>query len=86
MYWIPTAMVLFTLTVLNYTNPSNLLSKFLNSIPMQWLGRCSFSFYMIHALVIRYCTDPMVYFNFGWCERALILFVATILLAKYRIV
>lgn len=83
MYWIPTAMILFSLTTLNYTNPSNPLSKLLNSRPIQWLGRCSFSFYMIHALVIRYCAEYLrISFGFGWCDRALILFVTTLLLAQ----
>lgn len=83
MYWIPTAMILFSLTTLSYTNPSNPLSKLLNSRPIQWLGRCSFSFYMIHALVIRYCAEYLrISFGFGWCDRALILFVIILLLAQ----
>ena len=57
LYWLPMIMALVGMTMLNYLKVPNALSRICLSFPLQWLGRCAFSFYMIHALVIRYLRE-----------------------------
>lgn len=85
LYWIPMIVALVGITILNYLKTSNILSRICLSTPLQWLGRCAFPFYMIHALVIRYLRE--------WLENiiphghnvyvcALMLFVITLAIAQ----
>ena len=57
LYWLPMIIALVGITILNYLKTPNMLSRICLSAPLQWLGRCAFSFYMIHALVIRYLRE-----------------------------
>lgn len=57
LYWIPIVIICVSLTLLNHIEKETTLSKILTSVPLQWIGRCSFSFYMCHALVIKYLTE-----------------------------
>ena len=56
-YWISILPVIISLTLLSCIKSENSLSHILTSKPILWIGRCSFSFYMIHALVIRFLTS-----------------------------
>ena len=85
LYWIPIVVICVSLTLLGNIKKETILSKFLTSVPLQWIGRCSFSFYMCHALVIRYLTEYVqLYVPHGnnLYVRALILFTISYVLAQ----
>lgn len=84
-YWIPIIIVICSLTLLNYSQKNNILSLIITSKPILWMGRCSFSFYMIHALVIRFMTSYTIKY-IPFCDnilvRATILFIISFCLAQ----
>lgn len=85
LYWLPTIVVLVSLTILNHVQKLNMLSSILTSSPMQLIGQCSFSFFMIHALVIRFGRVYVLsVFPYGHniCIQALVLFIISFLLAQ----
>lgn len=85
LYWLPTVVVLASLTVLNRIQKPNVLSSLLSSSPMQWIGQCSFSFFMIHAIVIRFGREyvsSIIPYGHNVYIQALVLLAISFLLAQ----